>query len=185
MPIMPLPNVTTADQLRVLHDPPWRHELWRGELRRMTPAGHDHGDLGARLLVRLFLFVERRRLGCVSNADTGFLLARHPDTVLAPDVSFVRAERLPTSGCPGYFTGAPDLAVEVMSPTDTRRRVAAKAQLFLEHGSSEVWVVDPERKTVTVFGRTAEPLLLRRGDTLTGHGPLSGFRLALDKLFDG
>lgn len=183
MPIMWSPHVTTAEQLLVLSDPPWRHELWRGELKRMSPAGHWHGNVGAELTAHLHAWVRPRRLGRVYGADTGFVLTRDPDTVLAPDGAFVRTERVPPRRDPGFFAGAPDVAIEVMSPSDARRQVVAKAQLFLAHGASEVWVVDPARETITLFGRTAEPLVLQRADMLTGHGALTGFTLPLDELF--
>ncbi|MBL8738906.1 MAG: Uma2 family endonuclease [Planctomycetes bacterium] len=181
---MPSPNVTTADQLLALRDPPWRHELWRGELRRMSPAGHHHGGLAARTLVRIATFVERHRLGAVYTAETGFVLARDPDTVLAPDVAFVRTDRLPPKGSPGFFPGAPDLAVEVLSPDDTRRKVTTKVAAWLEHGTREVWLVDPKRRTLTVHTANAAPHTLAHDATLQDSAVLPGFTLALADLFD-
>ena len=177
------PSVTTAEQLLVLRDPPWQHELWRGELRRMTPAGQWHGDLGAELLRRLGNHAIEHRLGRVYNSDTGFVLARDPDTVLAPDVAFVRAARLPKRRTRGYFEGAPDLAIEVRSPSDSRRALTAKARTWLAHGTPEVWVVDPEDETIKVFRGSATPTLLQATDTLRGSGELADFALPLRELF--
>ncbi|MFN7588126.1 MAG: Uma2 family endonuclease [Planctomycetota bacterium] len=184
MPTMPLPNVTTADQLLVLHDPPWRHELWRGELRRMSPAGHWHSSLALRLGAMLEVHVRRHRLGRVYGADGGFLLAHDPDTVLAPDVAFVRSDRLPPKGSRGFFPGAPDLAVEVRSPDDSQREVAAKVDTWLAHGAREVWVVDPKRRTLTLHTADAAPRTLAHDATLRESAVLPGFTLALAELFD-
>ena len=184
MPIMPLPNVTTADQLLVLRDPPWRHELWRGELRRMSPAGHWHSSLALRLGAMLEVHVRRHRLGRVYGADGGFLLAHDPDTVLAPDVGFVHRDRLPPNGSRGFFPGPPDVAVEVRSPDDSQREVAAKVDTWLAHGAREVWVVDPKRRTLTLHTAHAAPRTLAHEATLRESAVLPGFTLALAELFD-
>ena len=184
MPIMPLPNVTTADQLLVLRDPPWRHELWRGELRRMSPAGHDHGDVALRLGIAIGTHVRNRRLGKVYAAETGFVLARDPDTVLAPDVAFVQRDRLPPKDSPGFFPGAPDLAVEVLSPDDSRSATSKKVAAWLAHGAREVWVVDPKRRTLTLHTADTAPRTLAHEATLCESAVLPGFTLALTDLFD-
>lgn len=184
MSIMPTPNVTTADQLLALRDPPWRHELWRGELKRMSPAGHDHGDVASRLCGAINAHVRSRRLGRTYAAETGFVLARNPDTVLAPDVAFVRTDRLPPKGSPGFFPGAPDLAVEVLSPDDTPRKITAKVAAWLEHGTREVWVVDPKRRTLTVHTANSAPFPLAHDATLQDSTVLPGFTFQLAELFD-
>jgi len=184
MPTMPLPNVTTADQLLVLRDPPWRHELWRGELRRMSPAGHDHGDVALRLGAAIANHVRSRRLGRAYAAETGFVLARNPDTVLAPDVAFVQRDRLPPKASHGFFPGAPDLAVEVLSPDDSRSATSKKVAAWLAHGAREVWVVDPKRRTLTLHTADAAPRTLAHDATLRDSAALPGFTLALAELFD-
>ncbi len=184
MPTMPLPNVTTADQLLVLRDPGWRHELWRGELRRMSPAGHWHSSLALRLGAMLEVHARRQRLGRVYGADGGFQVATDPDTVLAPDVAFVRRDRLPPSGGRGFFPGAPDLAVEVRSPDDSRRELADKVATWLAHGSQEVWVVDPKRRTLAVHRDGTAPRTLAEDATLRDSAVLPGFTLVLAELFD-
>jgi len=184
MPTMPLPNVTTADQLLVLRDPPWRHELWRGELRRMSPAGHDHGGIAAKMLACISHFLATKRLGKVYAAETGFVLARDPDTVLAPDVAFVRRDRLPPKGSHGFFPGAPDLAVEVLSPDDSRSATTKKVAAWLTHGAREVWVVDPKRRTLTLHTAHAAPRTLAHEETLRDTAVLPGLTLELADLFD-
>ena len=184
MSIMPSPNVTTTDQLLALRDPPWRHELWRGELKRMSPAGHWHSSLAMRLGGMLELHARRHGLGRVYGADGGFRLARDPDTVLAPDVAFVCSERLPPSGSPGYFPGAPDLAVEVLSPDDSSRAVSTKVAAWLEHGTREVWVVDPRHRALTVQTANSAPFTLAHDATLQDCTVLPGFTFLLAELFD-
>ncbi len=112
------------------------------------------------------------------------MLARDPDTVLAPDVAFVRRERIPASGAPATFwNGAPDLAVEVVSPGDTRPQVASKVDTWLAAGARVVWVADPQDESVTVHQRDRAPRRLTAGDTLDGAPLLPGFRLCVADVF--
>lgn len=108
--------ITTADALLRAGDI-GPCELVRGRLVMMVPAGADHGRVANMVAFQLTGFVTARRLGTVFAAETGFLLSRDPDTVRAPDVSFVRAGRTPVPGR-GFYPGPPDLAVEVLSPDD-------------------------------------------------------------------
>ena len=172
----------TAQQLSELSDDGARYELVEGVLRTMTPAGGEHGRTGARLLARLDAFVERERLGEVFTAETGFLLRRNPDTVRAPDVAFVRAERVPQARVPGFPAMAPDLVAEVVSPSDRAVEVAGKALAWLDAGVRLVWVVDPQNRTVTVH-RPGGTTVLRGRDELSGVGVLPGFVLPLEELW--
>jgi len=122
MPTMPGQTVTTAEQLFALREPGFHHELVAGELRRMSPVGPVHGIVTMRLARRLANQVEENDLGAVFGAESGFVLARNPDTVLAPDIAFVRKTRLLTQYPPGFFPGPPDLAVEVIAPGDPSPR---------------------------------------------------------------
>jgi len=161
-----------------------RYELMRGELRRMAPAGGEHGEVGTEFVFHLRAHVGRV-LGRVYNADTGFILARSPDTVLAPDAAFVRADRLPApSDRRGFLPVVPDLVVEVVSPWDRPRDVEEKVALYLQSGVRLVWLVHPARRTVTVYAPNAEPRVLGPADTLDGGDVLPGFRLPVAALFD-
>ena len=108
-------RITTADELLRMPDDSQRHELVRGELRTRMPAGWEHGSIGVRLARALGNHVESANLGETFNADTGFALTSNPDTVRAPDVAFVRRERMEAGGIPrkGFWQGPPDLAAEV------------------------------------------------------------------------
>lgn len=172
----------TAEQLFELPDAGRRHELVEGVLLTMTPAGGWHGRTGARLLIRVGAFVENRDLGDVYTAETGFLLRRDPDTVRAPDVAFVRADRVAEARVPGFPALAPDLVAEVVSPSDRAAEVTGKALAWLDASVSIVWVVDPENRTVTAY-RQDGVAVLRGGDVLDGGDVLPGFALPLEELW--
>lgn len=174
--------ITTAEQLLRLDDAPWRHELVRGELLTMSPAGSWHGEVALLLGERLAPFVRRRGLGVCFATDTGFQLAHDPDTVLAPDVAFVRRERMPKRRGPGYFPGPPDLAVEVMSPNDRMPAVLKKAKSWLEHGARSVWIMNPKRRTVAVHGADGTSTTFHVGDTVVDE-VVPGFRVRVAELF--
>ncbi len=184
-PVAPAAGRTmTADELSRLPDDGWRHALVGGELQRMTPAGFRHGAVIMNVAAPLTHHVKMHRLGVVCGAETGFVLARNPDTVLAPDVAFVRRERIPASGQPAAFwEGAPDLAVEVTSPGDTGPDVAEKVSSWLSAGSRVVWVVDPRRGAVTVHELGATPRRLSTPEALEGAPLFPAFRLPLADIF--
>src|SRR4051794_31250310 len=120
---------TTAEQLWRMPKDEMRHELIRGELQTMAPAGFEHGSVIGKLTFLLARHVYANKLGLVLGAETGFILARDPDTVRGADVALVRAARVPKEGPPKKFwIGAPDLAGEVLSPDDRPKEVARKVQ---------------------------------------------------------
>ncbi|TFV63049.1 Uma2 family endonuclease [Geodermatophilus sp. DF01-2] len=172
----------TAEQLFELPDDGMRHELVEGVLHTVAPAGAEHGWVGARLLVRIGAFLDTRDLGAVFTAETGFRLRRDPDTVRAPDVAFVRADRVAEARVPGFPSLAPDLVAEVVSPNDRASEVVGKALAWLDAGVSAVWVVDPENRTVTVY-RHDGVRVLRGSDTLQDEEVLPGFTLPLGELW--
>ena len=175
-------QISTAEQL--LKAPGLgRCELLRGELIMMSPAGCEHGRIVMRLAGPLFEFVERHSLGVVYGAETGFQIAHDPDTVRAPDVAFVQSGRLSTAPLTGFFQGAPDLAVEVLSPDDRAGEVLAKAKDWLEAGSSRVWVADPRTQTVTVYRSLSEITILSESDTLADDELLPGFQTPVAAIF--
>jgi Uma2 family endonuclease len=174
--------ITTADQLFLTPDL-GRCELLRGELIMMSPAGSEHGLIALRIGSALLHFVESHALGVVLGAETGFQIAQHPDTVRAPDVAFIRAERVGSKLPRGFFPGAPDLAVEVLSPNDRASDVLAKVQEWLDAGCRAVWVVDPATRTVTIYRDSREAVILTSTDTLSGGELLPGFSAAVARFF--
>jgi Uma2 family endonuclease len=172
----------SAEQL--LHAPGLgRCELLRGELVMMSPAGSEHGAIAAELAGRLRDFVKPRSLGAVFGAETGFQIAHDPDTVRAPDVAFVRVERIEGRLPRGFFPGAPDLAVEILSPSDRASEVAAEVRDWLDAGCLAVWVVDPETRTVTVHHANRDATIVHSADTLTEETVLPGFQTPVAGIF--
>jgi len=156
-------------------------ELICGEVIALTPAGWEHGEIANEIAYHLNVHVRSHQLGRVGAAETGFILTRNPDTVRAPDVAFVRQERwVHTSG---FFPGAPDLAVEVISPHDRFSEVNQKVRDWLLHGAQEVWAVDPNRRVIQVFRRDGTMLELSGTDVIEGGELLPGFRLAVRDCF--
>ena len=176
----------TAEDLYDLPDDAHRYELVRGELRRMPPIGGEHGRKTGDLTVPLWTHIRSRHLGELFVGDPGFVFERDPDTVLAPDLAFVRAEILAGVVDPTRFLEVvPDLVVEIVSPSDWPAKVAAKVAAYHGFGVPLVWVLDPPPRTLTVHPRGAVPRVLGAGDILDGGNVLPGFRLPLDELFAG
>lgn len=173
----------TAEELLHLPDDSYRYELVKGELRQMPPAGFEHGSLAIKIGWRLGQYVEVNNLGLVLAAETGFKISSDPDTVRAPDVGFVRKDRLPAELPKGYFPGAPDLAVEVISPSDTFQEVEEKVFDWLESGTSLVWVINPSRRRVTIYRSLTEFTVLTENDELSGGDTVPGFRCRISELF--
>ena len=175
----------TAEELLRLPDTGRRLELVEGELFEMPPAGGEHGDIAAVVLIVLGEYVRRHRLGRTFAAETGFVLARDPDTVRAPDASFVSYGRLPRGEVPpGYVDMAPDLAVEVTSPSDSAREVQQKTDSWLAAGTSEVWVVSPRERTVTVYRLGQHPAVIDQSGSLLGGDLIPGFEVPVRELFN-
>lgn len=177
-------QLMTADELFQMPHGNFRYEIVAGELRQMSPTGAMHGIVTARFNAAVFNHVESNDLGFVFGAETGFKLASNPDTVRAPDVAFVSYERMPTDAdITKFLPVAPDLVVEVVSPTDTLYEVEEKVAEWLAAGALAVWVANPKRRTVTVHRPHQPPQVLTEADTLEGGEALRGFSYSLAKLF--
>jgi Uma2 family endonuclease len=178
-------KLMTADELLRLPRGRARHELVRGELRTMPPTGFEHGEETADISASLVMHVRAHQLGRVVTGEPGFRLTTNPDTVRAPDVAFVRRERLPARVARrGYFDGAPDLAVEVISPIDLYTEVDEKVAEWLEHGTRLVFVVNPRRRTVAVHGNDGSVRVLGIEDTLDGEDVVPGWTLPIRDIFE-
>ncbi|MBI3860914.1 MAG: Uma2 family endonuclease [Planctomycetia bacterium] len=175
--------MTAADLLRMPRGK-FRYELVKGELHAMSPAGSAHGAVTQRLSTLLDQYVAGNGLGLVFGAETGFLVDRNPDTVRAPDIAFVRRDRISADGPPdGYWQGAPDLAVEVASPGDTPREIEQKVSEWFDAGCHLVWVIRPRLKTLAIHRAGDEPEILAGDATLDGAPVLAGFCCQLADVF--
>jgi Uma2 family endonuclease len=175
-------RLLTANEYVRLAEDGQRHELQGGVLVAEPQAFPRHAQIQARLAHSLFDFVSSRRLGVVLT-EGGFLLSQNPDTIRAPDVSFVRADRFdPDEAARRFFPGAPDLAIEILSPSNRPAEIHAKVADFLAAGSRLVWVIDPDRRVASVYRTLLSPRRVGAGGTLDGEDVLPGFSLALEGL---
>lgn len=175
-------SLTAREFEQLPDDPFWRYELVRGRVVRKPPPGAEHGSVAANLAHLLLRFVETRGLGAV-RAGSGYLLARDPDTVRAPDVSFVRREHVGDYRARPWPDTPPDLAVEVLSPSNRAGKVRAKVSDYLGAGCPLVWVIDPKQRTVTVYEPPSEARVVAEQDSLDGGAVLPGLRLPVPQLF--
>ncbi|MGD9712034.1 MAG: Uma2 family endonuclease [Thermomicrobiales bacterium] len=156
-------------------------ELIEGELSQVTPPSFEHGEIQLALGSLIHRFVVDGQLG-KAVTESGYILARDPDTVLSPDISFVRAARLPAETRPFPET-APDLAVEIVSSGNTRAEIDRKTRIYLESGVQAVWIVYPERREVAVH-EPGKPALMVTGEMqLDGGDVLPGFAVSLPEIF--
>ena len=185
------PALLTAEQLMYLPEDGWHYELVEGRLLREPPPGWEHGTTPGGLYAAMHGFVMARGLGRVALPETGFNLTKPGDkgeTVLAPDIAFVRTEHLPVPGTPdykGYPHVAPDLVVETASPSQYRPGMARKARRWLGARARLVWVIWPSMRRVDVWrpGATAPTVTLRERDVLDGEDVLPGFTYPIAELF--
>jgi Uma2 family endonuclease len=168
-------QLMTAEELFHLKLPGKRTELVRGVLVVREPPGYLHGAITADLAYTLTSFVHDNKLGRVLAAETGFKLTGDPDTVRAADISFISRERLPDPPPAGYAALAPDLVVEVLSPSDRPGEVLDKIGDWLEAGCRLVWVVDPKRRNVRIYRANGTESLLTDSETMNGEDVLPGF----------
>jgi Uma2 family endonuclease len=175
-PATPAKRLITADELLTLPDDGMRHELVDGALLVYPPPGVQHGDIQSTVASLLKPYVKAHKLGRVFT-EVGFVLKRDPDVVRAPDVSFVAAARIPEAGLPvGYFDGPPDLAVEVISPSDTLYDVEDKIAQLLDAGTRLAWVINPRRRTVAVHAPGDPVHVLGEDDPIDAGDVVPGFR---------
>lgn len=177
-------SLVTAEELNGLPGDGKRYELVAGRLIAEPPTGGRHGVVAARIVTLLSNFVQAHDLGAILTTDPGFILARSPDTVRAPDVAFLSRRRLEEmESVESFLPGPPDLAVEILSPSDGPGAVRAKVTDYLEAGTHLVWVVDPSRRCVTVFRPLEPPLSVTGDQILEGEDVLPGFLVPVSEIF--
>lgn len=176
--LMPLETDMTLEEF--LESDLEGYEYVKGELIPRPPTSGEHGDIRANLFLSLGPYVRENQLGRVYTSDTGFKIG---DRFLIPDIAFVSTERLPDNRRKA-FSIPPDLAVEIVSPTDVLFRVFEKALTYLSGGTQLVWVIEPVAKTVTVYRSEVDIETFTREDTLTGEDIIEGFSCKVSQLFE-
>lgn len=183
--MLDIDHLVTAEEFARLPDDDHRYELVEGRVIKMSPPGARHGVLSIRMGILVGSFVETHSLGVVMG-EAGFKLASNPDTVRGPDLSFVRRERIPASGIPeGYWPGAPDLVVEIVSPSNRPAEIRATVAKYLELGTRLVWVLDSKKKHVVQHRPGAVARTFAIGDALDGGDVISGFQCEIAAIFAG
>ena len=180
-----MPRLMTADDLLAMPDDGMRRELVNGELTELTPPPEfTHGETQLNAGAILRQFVRPRGLGRVTT-DAGYRISADPDTVRSPDAAFVSARRLRGVGRPrGYLPFAPDIAVEVVSPSATRAETHERALMWLDAGSALVWMLFPESRSVTVYRPDGGITALGEDDVLDAAPVLDGFSVRVSEFFD-
>ena len=177
--------LVTAEEFFRMPDDNYSYELIRGRLIQMPKPSPRHGYVATSIGVALYTFVKAHDLGVVLTNEVGFMLASDPDTVRAPDISFLRRDRIPATGLPDFFwAGAPDLAIEVRSKTDRWSDILEKVDEYLRFGTQLVWVIDPKRLEAIVFRPGTQPITLTCVDELDGSDIVPGFRFPVSRLFE-
>ena len=168
------PKLMTAEELLLLPDGDMKRELVRGVLIEEMPPGDEHGALVAHIAWLFTSYCYENDYGQMRAGDSGFVLERDPDTVRGPDLAWVAPERL-AAPVRGYAELAPDLVVEVRSPSDSQRHMAERAMMWLSHGVRMALVADPGPVTLTVYRPGEPPQVLGELDTFDGGDVLPGF----------
>lgn len=159
-------------------------ELVRGALHVMTPASGAHGVVAGTLFAALNTFVEHRKLGMCFPDNTGFQLPGLGDTVRSPDVAFVRADRLPADGIgSGWMTVAPDLVVEILSPTETDAELEDELNDYRSAGTRLFWIVDPQKRSVSIRDAEVHERVVHEDGVIDGANVLPGFVMRVEQLF--
>ena len=171
----------TADDLLKLPRNGKRYELVEGVLVEMTPPGDEHAAVAAVIAEVLGSFVRHQGIGEI-RVEGGFLVGRNPDTVRAPDIAFIAKERLIRPRPKGYYPGAPDVAIEILSPNDTFYEVQERIEAWLSAGAKSVWLVDPARCLVMVHSHRYQRQVFEASDTLSDPA-IPGFSVKVAELF--
>ncbi len=178
-------TLLTAEEFLTFPETLHKPELVKGEIVTMAPVGGYHGDTQRKLAMLMGLHVDRGSYGALV-VELGFRLTADPDTVRAPDVSFISAEQLRTTPLSaGFYPGHPDIAAEVVSPGDTATQLDAKVQDYLRAGTRLVWVVNPGTRSVAVYSPDGPARILGADDVLTGGAVLPDLGIHVGDLFLG
>ena len=177
-------HLWTAEDLLDFQNSPWQHELIQGVLYRMPPTGDEHGYVTGNFFGWLFQHVKTNQLGELFAAETGYVVHTNPDSVIAPDCSFISKNRWSTDQLTGkYLRTAPDLVAEIVSPNDRPREVQEKVERWLQFGVRAVVVIDPKSQTVTVHQSLDQKTIYGLDNTIDLNFVVPGFSLPMRHLF--
>ena len=180
-----LQKVWTEEELQSLPADGFMHELVQGELVISPKNNPFHGDICVDLSTAMKNFVKARRLGAVWDSSTGFWMNNR--NCRAPDISFIPKARLQKLGIKRtsrkFFPGAPDLAIEVLSPSNTRKEINERLEDFFASGTQIAWLIDPETESVEICHSVTQRQNLGLGTELDGEHLLPGFRYPIAELF--
>ena len=179
-PIQEMPAQGTMTMEKFLENDLEGYEYVKGELVPMAAASIAHGEIGSNVHLLLGLYVREKQLGRLYIAETTFQLG---DRVVKPDVAFVSTDRLSEDKHKGSPV-APDLAIEIVSPTDKHYDVTRKAFAYLKAGTRLVWVIEPVAKTLIVYRSETDFTLLTCEDMLTGEDVVEGFACPVAQFFE-
>jgi Uma2 family endonuclease len=180
---MAMTRLMTIDEFEQLPDDDRRYELWDGELIEMAPPGEMHNDVIREIVWNAEQFVRASKIEKLF-IETTFVIRDDPPSSLVPDIAFIHEHRLQADRDRRRIIGTyPDIAIEVVSPTDRIGEVLQKVARYLDAGVTLVWVVDPDSKTVTVHRRDRDMLVLTVVDTLDGEDVLPGLRIPVNLIF--
>ena len=179
------PRLLTVEEFALLPSPEdgSQQELVNGVVVTMPPPSFYHGQVCSKIDRKLGVFIETNRLGCIASNDSGVILSHAPATVRGPDIAFWSRERMPEPPRKGYAEIAPDLVVEVLSPSDVFTQSVVKVQEYLDAGTREVWLAIPDDRSVAIYRPGQVQVILSNGETLTGGEVLPGFSCLVADLF--
>jgi Uma2 family endonuclease len=176
-------KIWTDEEFMALPREGRRYELVDGALVVMSNSGLEHGEIGLLLGGKLIFYVREQKLGGAFDSSTGFRMKS--GNIRSPDVSFISKDRLQGLKRPpkGFFEGAPDLAIEVLSPSNTLEEIHNKIVEYFANGTRLVWVINPQEYYVLVYHSPTPDGFLRVGDRLDGETIVPGFTFPIAELF--
>lgn len=171
--------------LVALFDPNYQYELWDGAIIKMPPASMLPSTITARITGLLIFYLMENDIGFLTSAEGAYILSKNH--TFAPDVGYISYERQPENIERGFVPQAPDLAVEVVSPSDNTKDVQQKAEIYLAHGTRLVWIIYPVAQKVEIYHINSDGKIQIEEkvitDSLSGKDVLPDLTIAINDIF--
>jgi Uma2 family endonuclease len=178
-----VPQATlTLEQFAQLPGDDARHEMDAGTLITLPPAKSLHSRIARSVFIAIQACLDKAGLR-EAFSEAGYVLSQEPLTIRQPDISVLGKDRIAATDADSYFQGAPDLAVEIVSPSDSAQDLESKVKQYLQAGAKQVWVLYPKTRNIYVFSGTQSPRILEENQTLEGGELLPGFSVKVADLF--